>query len=97
MYSYVLIIIVVLILIFLYSRKRTEGFFQINPVFWNEVRTEFPPLHVETTEDGRYIMPNRYLNYGPYWLPPDRKPECISKTSYLDQNDDDILDKRKFF
>jgi hypothetical protein len=87
----ILIIIIVIGLWFHMRLKENEHFYVEAPF------TLDYPMYPEFDKYGRHILPKKYLDYGPYWQPPDRPSQFIGTESRQDLTDDDAMDVRPFW
>lgn len=90
---WIILAVIVLLACVLIKSNNRENF--VN--FYNEVRSEgYPPLYNKFDSCGRHIMPARYLDYAPYWQPPDRERQMVGTEKPSDY-DDEVIDRRWFW
>ena len=98
MYKYIIILVIVIVLIVLYKKYiLTENFSTLyNPNFYPEGIDGYPYYPRFTPDGQEYIFPYKYVDYLPYYQPPNRIPQPIDEFKKSDF-DDEFLERRDFF
>lgn len=93
-YKIILVLIVVSLFILIFWEHKVEKFYVEAE---SDDYSQDYPSYPYFDKYGRHIMPNKYLDYAPYWQPSDRKPQLVGSDNIRDAFDEDIIDRRHFW